>query len=115
MSASEVESQLLSAVVPVSLVKNLVLLQIAATLVVGLLVCSAHTALAQRLDPVSSLRPAHDDRVESLAPTEAIDSVAPANTMPRLFEKNTQPESRLHFGTGRSGRKSIKRFRISPV
>ena len=91
MSASEVESQLLSAVVPVSLVKNLVLLQIAATLVVGLLVCSAHTALAQRLDPVSSLRPAHDDRVESLAPTEAIDSVAPANTMPRLFEKTHSP------------------------
>ena len=96
MSASEVEFQLLSAVVPVRLVKNLVLLLIAANLVVGMLVCSANTALAQRLAPVSSLRWEHNDQTESSAFTEANaseanDSVAPTNTMPRLFEKTSNP------------------------
>ena len=70
------------------LVKKLVRLQIAAILVVGLLVCAAPTAVAQRLDPVSSLRPSPDDQAESPALN---DSVATTNTMPRLFEKTDSP------------------------
>lgn len=91
MSASEVESQFLSAVVPVRLVKNLVLQRIAATLAVGLLVCAAQTVVAQRLEPVSSLRPSHDDQNESPFVVEAVDSVAKTNTMPRLFDKTSNP------------------------
>lgn len=74
----------------VRLAKNLVLLQIAANLVVGLLICHAHTALAQRLEPVSSLRPAHDEQIESLA-AEVSDSVAMTSPTARLFEQSSSP------------------------
>ena len=91
MSASEVESQFLSVAVPVRLVKTLTLLLVAANILVGLLVCSAHTAVAQRLEPANSLRRAHGDQNELPTLSESNDSFAPAGSMPRLFEESSSP------------------------
>jgi hypothetical protein len=95
MSSLEVESQFLSAMVPVRLLKNLVLLKISANLVIGLWICSAHIAVAQRLDPVSSLRPNHDGQSESFTIAEANRSSATASTMAgspaSLIEESSSP------------------------
>ena len=65
--------------------KNLVLLQIVATLVAGGLLYSDN-AVAQRLEPANNLRQVWDDQIESRAADEVADSVATTNRIASCFD-----------------------------